>query len=205
MKKSHIHTLVTMSLLTALMLIFGFTSLGYIRLGIAEITLMCLPVIIGTLTMGLIPGLVLALLFALTSLYQLLTAPAGLFGFLYALRGLGLLLPVIFIPRLLIAVITHLLNQALAKAKPALRYGVAALCGSLTNTVFVLGMTALFFYKDLASFFSAASNATVLGGIGLITFTNGLPEAIAAMLVCVPVLLALKKAVPNMVREPRTR
>ena len=198
MKTNNIRKLVAISLLVALLLIFNFTSLGYIRIGIASITLMCLPVIIGTLTLGFLPGLILGLVFALTSVYQLITQPFGMFGLLYAQFGLWPLVTVLVIPRLLIPVLTGLAGKILEEARPVVRYGVSAVVGSLTNTLFVLGGTYMIFGKALTAFFQENMGTSVIGGMSSIVLSNGIAEAAFAMLACTAVLLALKKAMPSM-------
>ena len=198
MKSNNVKKLVVLSLLTALLLIFAFTSIGFIRVGLVSITLMCLPVIIGTLTLGLVPGLILSLVFALTSIYQLITQPYGMFGLLYAQFGLWPLITVLLIPRLLIAVFTSLTGKMLDNVRPLIRYGVASVIGSLTNTFFVLGGTYLLFGKALTDFFQESMGMSVIGGMGFIVASNGLAEAVFAMAACTAVLLALKKAMPSM-------
>jgi uncharacterized membrane protein len=196
--KNNVKQLVVMSLLVSLLLIFAFTPIGYLKIGLAEITFMCLPVIIGTITLGLVPGLILSIIFAFTSLYQLLAAPFGLFGIIFSQFGLWPLILVIFLPRMLIAVFTHLVNRAARKAKPSVRYAAASVAGSLTNTVFVLGGTYLLYSSTLSSFFAENMGVSALAGLGFIVLTNGLAEAASALLVCTAVLLALRKAMPSM-------
>jgi len=56
----------------------------------------------------------------------------------------------------------------------------------------------LFWGETLASYFGVASPAMVMVPIGTIVLTNGLPEAVAAVLVSIPVIHALKRAMPKL-------
>lgn len=197
-KKRNTSLFVTLALLVAIMMLFQFTGIGFIQIGVISITFMCLPVIIGTLTLGLVPGLILGGVFGALSFYSALTAPSALMSALMMSTGLASLTPVIFIPRLLIPVFTHLVWRALKNVHEKFAIGLAALVGSLTNTVFFLGMLWLFWGETLASYFGVASPAMVMVPIGTIVLTNGLPEAIAAVLVSIPVIHALKRAMPKL-------
>ena len=60
--------------------------------------------------------------------------------------------------------------------------------GSLTNTVFYLGLMLLFYV------WVGLENPTLLRTVGIVALTAGLPEAAAAAIITAPVLMALKKA-----------
>jgi uncharacterized membrane protein len=186
--------LTTMALMIALTLILGLTPLGFLTLPIIsiEITLMCIPVIIGTVILGWRMGLLLGLVFALTSLYKGLTAPTPLLAPL--LSHPLVLYPSIFIPRLLIPLATWGVYRATQKMPKTVGLGLTAAAGSLTNTVLFLGMTFLLGAQPLAETFNMTVGA-VGTTLALIVATNGLPEMAAAIVICVPVILALKKVI----------
>lgn len=56
-----IHRFTWTALLAALIILLGVTPIGLIPLGFINVTILCLPVIIGTLLLGLRTGLVLGL------------------------------------------------------------------------------------------------------------------------------------------------
>ena len=58
--------------------LLGLTPIGIIPIPPANVTLMCLPVIIGTLTTSLGLGMVLGLVFGITSVIRAFTAPSVL-------------------------------------------------------------------------------------------------------------------------------
>ena len=172
--------------LAAICVILGLTPIGYIPIGVIQITLLCLPVAVGTLTLGLKSGLFLGFIFGATSLYQLLTAPSALAVILMSDPMFWVkMIPITFIPRLLVPVTTYFVYKAMAKndKHKYLSLIVSSVVASLTNTVFYLGMLLLLF-----------SNWQVitLVLVGTIVLTNGLPEALFMGIICPPIVKALK-------------
>ncbi len=73
MKKSNkksIFRLTLLSLFVAIMLVMNFTPIGYITTGAFSITLMTIPVALGAACMGPVGGIVLGIIFGLTSFLQ---------------------------------------------------------------------------------------------------------------------------------------
>lgn len=62
--------LTQLSVLVALLLILGFTSLGYLKVGFVEITLNVIPVAIAAVVLGPSAGAICGLIFGLTSFWQ---------------------------------------------------------------------------------------------------------------------------------------
>jgi uncharacterized membrane protein len=102
------------------------------------------------------------------------------------------LYPSIFVPRLLIPLATWGVYRLTRRMPGAIRLGFTAAAGSLTNTVFFLGMVFLLGGAPIAERFGISVNAV---GVTLATvvLTNGLPEAAAAVILCVPIILILEK------------
>ncbi len=176
-------TLTLTAILIAITLLFGFTPIGYIQtpFGIV-ITLMCLPVIIGTLTLGWKAGLALAALFAVTSIAKI---PSDVFGPTLLAADPVLLMVNIIVPRLLIPLVVALVYRVMHTKRELLNIGVAAVAGSLTNTVLYLGFLYAFFSGIVAS-----------GIIISVALLNGIIEAVVAALLCPPIVRALRKTVP---------
>ena len=180
-------------LLTGIMILLGLTPIGYLKIGVIDITFMCLPVIIGTILMGLGSGIFLGFMFGATSLYQALVMPSALVAVL-----LDWPVPLvfnIFIPRLIIPIVTHFVYQGISKGgtkRDALSIAVASVAGSLTNTVLFLGMMVILFTQPLAGVF-AVPESGVIGAVAGLAAMNGLPEAAAAGIICTPIIKALKK------------
>lgn len=178
------------ALLIALVFLFGMTPVGLIPLGFINITVLCVPVIIGTITLGLRSGLVLGFCFGTASTMSMvgmsLTPPSALASALFAVSPLSAVL-MCYLPRLLVPVVTYTLHAILQKRFKKIALPVSAAAGSLTNTVFYLGLMLLFYALNGLD---TASILALIAGTGLIA---GSCEAIAAALITVPVVTALSK------------
>ncbi len=191
-KNSKTRTLVLHALFAALILLLGLTPLGLIPLGFINVTILCVPVVIGTLYFGLKSGLLFGACMAaasIMSLFGLAMTPPSTLGanLLFANPVYAILMSLI--PRLLIPVSTHFAYRLFTRKKTESEAAIipAAIAGSLTNTIFYLGLMLLFY--TLCGLDSKAI-LTLIGGVGLIA---GSLEAAAAALIATPVLLALRK------------
>lgn len=201
MNRKKTRLLVIDALLAAICLVLGLTPLGYIPIGPLKITIMCLPVIIGTLTTGLKSGVFLGGVFALTSIMQIFIAPNPLYTALFvdALSWVKIF-AVCIAPRLLVPVAANLayrgMDRLLKRRKSILSVAVAAGAGSVTNTVFFLGLFWVLFAGD-AALLDAEVYAIFLGTFTAAVSLNAVVEIIAACAVCPPVILALRRAYPH--------
>ncbi len=66
-KKYDVKYLVRLALLCALSIVMAFTPLGYLHIGIIEISFLCIPVIIGAAVLGPMASTILGLVFGLSS------------------------------------------------------------------------------------------------------------------------------------------
>lgn len=177
------------ALFVALILLLGFTPLGLIPLGFIYVTILCLPVIIGTLLLGLRTGMLLGFVFGCVSTYKLFTAPSTLSG---NLLGASPFLAVVMciLPRLLIPLAAHVIyHRMAASGKERFAAVAAGAVGSLTNTVFYLGLMLLFY--QLAGLDSAGVIALIIG-TGVIA---GGSEALVSALLVPPIYIAVKKTI----------
>jgi len=191
-------TLIVTALLAAITFLLGLTPIGYIPLPTMKITILVIPVIIGVMMEGLSVGLFLGFVFGLTSLLQVFMGdPLGLY--LLNISPLRTVL-MIFVPRLLVPVTAYfsfLGVGKLGKVGKKASYLVGAGIGSLTNTFFFLGMLYLLFIPEIADIAAAfgTTEGLLLGVIGSIALTNGIPEMIAAMVLTPIICLALDKTI----------
>lgn len=178
--------LVLLALLTALIFLMGQTPLGLIPLGFCNVTLLVIPVAVGTLCLGWRDGLVLGAAFAATSLLSALTKPSLLVS---TLMGASLPLAIIMtvLPRLCIPLVIGGVHALLRRVKRPVAAGIAAACGSLTNTILYLGLMLLFYVV------SGIDSARVLTTIAAVAGGAGPLEAIAAAVITPPILTALGK------------
>lgn len=187
--KGNLHSvkyLVELALFLALMFLLNLTPIGLIRLGPLNLTLFFLPVIVGTLVLGLPGGLVLGLSFGLFSAYSAFTSPSGLAAMTVSASPFWAVVMCV-VPRLLIPVNVYLAHKALggrAKACPW-RLSLAAATGTLTNTVFYLGTMFLIF---LAAGLDTGLVLAVIAGMGGV---GALGETVLAAAVIPPIVLAL--------------
>lgn len=196
--RSKTKSLTLIAVLVAVMLLFGFTPLGYIPIGVVQITLMCIPVIIGTIVLGLKTGLFLCAVFAITSFVQVFTS-ASIFNVLF-FQPENWYDPILFIlvlvvPRMLIAPGVHFLYKAVKINKTPVRVGICAAAGSAINTVIFLSMMNLFFAERINGIIMTLSLGYVNSGemMLIIGATNGLPEIAACVIICTPIIMALSK------------
>ena len=192
MKPNKNRRLALTGLLVAFVFLLGLTPLGLIPLGFFNVTILAVPVIIGTLTLGLGTGLLLGFFFGLVSLMSVLglsmTPPRLLAG---TLLGASPVLAILmcFVPRLLVPTFTHFTYRwlSLSRAKKT-ALPIAAAVGALTNTIFYLGMMYLFYRL---SALDATPIVSLIMGTAVIA---GSSEAAVAALVCPPIHIAIQKS-----------
>ena len=184
MARKQLNNLVLLALFVGLIFLLGQTPLGLIPLGWCNVTLLVIPVAIGTIYMGLKSGLVLGLAFGATSMVSALIKPSVLVGTLMGASPLAVVV-MTFLPRLCIPLVIRGVYTLLAKKQKHIAVAVAAACGSLTNTILYLGLMLIFYMM------AGIDNTAVLTAIGATAGGAGPCEAIAAALICPPILTAL--------------
>lgn len=177
---------ILLALFVALIFLLGLTPLGLIPLGFCNVTLLCIPVAVGTMYMGWRNGLILGLAFGATSFVSALIKPSALVA---TLMGASPFYAAVmtFLPRLCVPLVIWGVYALLKKRFPKISTAVAAACGSLTNTVLYLGLMLLFYVL------CGIDSAQVLTTIAVVAGGAGPAEAAAAALICPPVLTALWK------------
>lgn len=193
MKSKKTIVLAEVSILVALIILLGFTPIGYLRLPppiMIEVTLITIPVIIGAVAIGPGAGALLGGAFGLTSFIQCF----GMSAFGAALLSVNPVFTFIvcFFPRLLMGWLCGLIFKAFTK-KGTLAFLVSSLSGALLNTV-------LFTFTLLVCFNSAPIIAEMQGEMNILAFAavfvgiNGLIEAIICAVVGTLVSAAVYKA-----------
>ena len=244
MNHNKMRSFVLTALFIALILLLGLTPVGMIPLGFINISLLGVPVVIGTLFLGLKTGLILGFCFgaiSAMSAFGIYGTPSALAGALVAANPFLAAL-MCFVPRLLIPVFCHGVFAGLSRGKKpadgapthgravagtiaymaivgalfiwqkayAIWYmdalavvsaagvyallckrweavAVAAVVGSLTNTVFYLGLMLLFY---VVMGIDSEKVLVLIGGTGLIAGTT---EALINAWISTPVMMALWK------------
>ncbi len=194
--KSHenVRKMVVIAMLSGICLFLGLTGLGFIPLPLFKLTILHLPVIIGAIIEGPVVGGSIGLIFGLFSIYQNITAPTPMSPFFYN--------PLVSVlPRILIGVISYYVYKIIrAKVKNIkVSISIAAICGSLINTIGVLGTIYLVYFKDYATVLmergtiSTNSMSAVTTALLTVIGTNGLAEAILSALIVSPIVIAIFK------------
>ena len=177
--------LTVIGMLSAISIVLGSTGYGFIPLPMAKATIMQIPVIIGAILEGPVVGAAVGLIFGLFSIFQNITNPNILsFAFLNPLVSV--------LPRILIGITAYYAYKVPVKNRFA-KIGFGAVAGSLMNTFGVLTVIYLLYGARFAEAEGINVNtaAEVIYGIAL---TNGVPEAIIAVIVAIPVVTAIRKA-----------
>ena len=163
-----VRKIVIAGVLAAIALVLGLTQTGFVPVPnpTGRATIMHVPVIIGAVLEGPVVGMLIGLIFGITSF---LTTSS------VALKN-----PIVSIlPRILIGLTTFYTYVALKRWNEYVALGVSAFVGTATNTIFVLGLAGLF-----GTIAWAAMPAIVL--------TQSIWEAIAAIIITIAVVAAWK-------------
>ncbi len=171
-----------LAILTAIMLVLAFTPLGYLKVGIIEITFMVLPVAIGAVVCGPSGGAILGAVFGITSFLQCFGMSA-LGTFLFGLDPTLTLLTCL-IPRVLCGWLAGLIFKALNRIDKTriASYFAASLSAAVLNTLFFMLFIVVCFWQnpDFVGKMNEWSIATdtvwafLVGFVGI----NGVVEAV---------------------------
>jgi uncharacterized membrane protein len=184
-KRINTRQIAVIGMLSAITMVLGSTGLGFIPLPMAKATIMHIPVIIGAIIEGPVVGATIGLIFGLFSIFQNITNPTLLsFAFINPLVSV--------LPRILVGIMAYYSYSLFAKRNTTLAVGFGAAIASLTNTFGVLTMIYMLYAVQFASArnIDPATTAKVIYGIAM---TNGIPEAIVAVLIVTPVAVAIKR------------
>ena len=166
--------IVITGVMAAVSIVLGATRLGFIPwFSGASLTVMHVPVIIGAILEGPVVGMITGLIFGLFSLIQAAVAPTGPVDVFFVNPLISVL------PRIIIGLVSWLVFVAFRGKMMTLSTILAAIAGSLTNTLLVLGALAL-------------AGALPWSLVVAITTANGLPEAGAAAVIATAVILSWK-------------
>lgn len=199
MKNKHLLAMVKLAMLVALLMIFCFTSIGFLKIGIVEITFNMIPVVIGAIAIGPAAGAFLGALFGAASFWQCFGQST--FGML--LFGVNPFFTVLicFVPRILAGLIPGLIFRAMTKKKDNIAaYFVSAAVGSLTNTVLFVGGFCLLF-KDTMLGMASDNGLSPLAFIATAFLLNAAVEIVANTAIVAAVSKAVTKAEKSKSKE----
>ncbi|MGL4106462.1 ECF transporter S component [Clostridium sp. LP20] len=179
--------LVLIGMLSGISIFMGLTGIGFIPLPWMKASIMHVPVIIGAVLEGPIVGAAVGLVFGLFSIYQNITTPA--------LLSPIFMNPIIaIVPRVLIGIVSYYVFKFVKNTfhKEKLGLTLAAIAGTATNTIGVLGLTYILALDKFAAL-KDISNSAVAYALTAIGTTNGIPEVLVSVLIVVPVVTGLFK------------
>ncbi|MBQ3848248.1 MAG: ECF transporter S component [Clostridia bacterium] len=177
------YNLVLLGIFAAILLLLSFTPLGYLKIGIIEISFLAIPVAICACYLGKWGGLILGTIFGLTSFFQCL----GYSAFGTALMGINgfYTFIVCVVSRVLMGFLAGLIADAFRSEKPATRhikYVVVSIATPVMNTLFFCGLLALLFGKIPVTIGDMEINVITAVVVPAVTL-NGIVEAVAGAII----------------------
>ncbi len=209
MKNNSLSEFVKTALLTAIIFLLTFVpGIGYIPVNpVINVTIIHIPVIIGSVVLGAKKGAFLGFMFGLSSFIKntffSTSAMSFVFNPLFHIStgyyaGALYALIICFLPRILVGVVPYFVYTALKKKITEVgALLTAGVLGSMTNTILVMGFIGIFFKNEYAKMLGEKAANGVFAFIGATICTNGIAEAVVAAILSATVakaLLTVKKS-----------
>lgn len=209
MKNNSLSEFVKTALLTAIIFLLTFVpGIGYIPINpVINVTIIHIPVIIGSVVLGAKKGAFLGFMFGLSSFIKntffSTSAMSFVFNPLFHIStgyyaGALYALIICFLPRILVGVVPYFVYTALKKKITEVgALLTAGVLGSMTNTILVMGFIGIFFKNEYAKMLGEKAANGVFAFIGATICTNGIAEAVVAAILSATVakaLLTVKKS-----------
>lgn len=184
--------------LAAIIVVMTFTPVGYLNIGIVEITFLTIPVAIGAIVCGPASGAVLGAVFGLTSFMQCfgIGRPSVFGTALLAINPISTAI-ICFLPRILAGFLSGLIFKAFKNKQGVISYAVTSLSTGVFNTLFFLAVLILGFSKESLTGLQLGDN--LLQIVGAIITVNSVIEWV----VCLVVGLAISKALAAVLKNKR--
>lgn len=188
--------LVQNAILSAIIILLAFTPLGYLKIGIVEITFLMIPVVVGAIVNGPVSGAILGGVFGATSFLQCF----GISPFGTALLAINpfYTLIITMIPRIIMGYAVGAIFKAL-QSRPFGRtsiipYGLASLSGALINTVLFVGALILFFGS---SDYLRQFGDNIMAIIAVLVTFNAAIEAVVCTVIGSAIAKTINRVVSN--------
>lgn len=185
---------VLLAMLLAVELIFAFTPLGYLRVGIVEITFMTLPVAIGAMLLDEYSSLFLGCVFGVTSFVQCFGISA--FGTVcFSVNPFGTVVLCI-LPRCLMGYLAGLIFKLTSKIDKTkiVSFVLTAFSAAFLNTALFVLTFFLFFRNATLTIGEKPYDISAMNILDVAVFiagVNGIVEIIACTLISAPIGKAL--------------
>ncbi len=189
--------MVLAALFTAIIVIMGFTPLGYIKIGVIEVTFLMIPVAIGATVLGPVWGIFFGAVFGLTSFIQCFGySPFGVA--LLAINPVGTFITCL-VPRILMGYLTGIIFRLISKIDKTkiISFIVTSISGALLNTIFfVASFLILFRNANLEAFAMDLSTMSVMNVILVLVTFNSILEIIVCGVIGTALSKVLVKFIP---------
>lgn len=188
---------VQLALLIAIILIMAFTPLGYIRTGAVSITLLVVPVAVGSIIMGPSKGAILGAVFGLTSYLGCVLGTSPLGSAMFSVSPIYAF--IVCVPtRILAGWIPGVVYKLLSNYKKTSKISCyfANLMCPLCNTIFFMTALCVFYFRsDYIQNLAGGKNALlfIIGFVGI----NAVIEAFACFLLGTAVTKVLLRVAKN--------
>lgn len=188
--------LVQIAMLAAIELIFAFTPLGYLHVGLVEITFMTIPIAIAATTVGPTASIFLSLIFGVSSFVQCFGMSA--FGVLCLGINPWKTAVLCIVPRLLMGILTgYIFKWLKATGKSLLAFSVTSLSAALLNTLFFVTFFFMLFRTASLDFGGGTvidiSTMNLAQVFVFLAGVNGIVEVVACTVLSTAIGKALEK------------
>lgn len=175
------------AMITAIIFLLGLTPLGYPTIPPIALTVVMVPVAIGSVMLGPVYGIFFGVCFGITSILHAFMVPTPTSPLFYN--------PLIsVVPRIIVGILPYYVYKIFPKGgngKKCVAGFAAGLSAAIINTVLVLGSLYLFKGADAAAAFGVSQTTLGITLLGVAT-ANGIPEAIVSGILTSAVVTALQ-------------
>lgn len=183
--KNKTYRLVIRAILTAIIILQTMVPfLGFIPIGITSLTIIHITVIVAAIVLGTRDGMFIGLVWGIFTIIRAFTSPTTPLDITVFTN------PIISVlPRILVGLVAGILFTWLYRKtkKVVLASIVAAIFGTLTNTVLVLTLMGTLYTSLVATTYGVDASALFVT-LGAIAVTNGVSEVITAVILT-PILV----------------
>lgn len=175
-----LHMWVRLALLVALELAMRAIGLGAVPVGPLNMSFLTLPIAVGAMVLGPVPGMILGAVFGLLSLSDAITGRSGMTGFFFQTSPINAIILCVGM-RMLMGLCCGHVYKLVRKfdAKGTWSYFVGAVSAPLLNTFFFMGYICLVFYRTefVQNLVTKLGASNPLNFVVLLVGMQGLVEA----------------------------
>lgn len=183
-RKFSVRQLAIIGLLAGITIMLGMTGWGFIPIPPINATILHIPTILGALVEGPKVGASVGFLFGAYSFVQSFIIP-NILSFVFMNPVVSVL------PRILIGPMAYIVYKLLPASFKQVRIAIAAFIGSMTNTVLVMGLIWVLYGKEFAALKQIPESDVFQIIVGVV-LTHGIPEALLAVVIVTPIVIALQ-------------